>query len=234
MSERLPLVLLPGMPLDAALWDHQTGHLADVADVRGGDLTRADSMSGLARAVLADAPERFALGGLSMGGYVAFEILRQAPERVVKLALLDTSARPDTPEQTANRKDAVALIARGRMHQVVAANLPRLVHPQRVQDAALVGSLKAQAQRIGQDGFARQQTAIMNRPDSRPDLAAIRCPTLVLCGRQDVITPPAVHEEMAAGIPGARLVLIEDCGHLSPMEQPQAVTALLREWMIYA
>ncbi len=234
MSERLPLVLLPGMPLDAALWDHQTGHLADVADVRVGDLTRADSMSGLARAVLADAPERFALGGLSMGGYVAFEILRQAPERVVKLALLDTSARPDTPEQTANRKDAVAMIARGRMHQVVAANLPRLVHPQRVQDAALVGSLKAQAQRIGQDGFARQQTAIMNRPDSRPDLAAIRCPTLVLCGRQDVITPPAVHEEMAAGIPGARLVLIEDCGHLSPMEQPQAVTALLREWMIYA
>ena len=234
MSERLPLVLLPGMPLDAALWDHQTGHLADVADVRVGDLTRADSMSGLARAVLADAPERFALGGLSMGGYVAFEILRQAPERVVKLALLDTSARPDTPEQTANRKDAVALIARGRMHQVVAANLPRLVHPQRVQDAALVGSLKAQAQRIGQDGFARQQTAIMNRPDSRLDLAAIRCPTLVLCGRQDVITPPAVHEEMAAGIPGARLVLIEDCGHLSPMEQPQAVTALLREWMIYA
>ena len=234
MSERLPLILLPGMPLDAALWDHQTRHLADIADVRVGDLTGAASMSGLAHAVLASAPERFALGGLSMGGYVAFEILRQAPERVAKLALLDTSARPDTPEQTANRKDAIALVAQGKLRQVVAANLPRLVHPQRVQDAALAGSVQAQAQRIGADGYARQQTAIMNRPDSRPGLAAVQCPTLVLCGRQDVITPPAVHEEMAAGIPGARLVLIEDCGHLSAMEQPQAVTALLREWMLYA
>lgn len=233
MTERLPLVLLPGMPLDAALWDHQTRHLADVAAISVGDLTGRDSMAALAGAVLAAAPPRFALGGLSMGGYVAFEILRQAPERVAKLALFDTSARPDTPEQTANRKDGIALVRQGKLRQVVAASLPRLVHPDRVRETAIVESVQAQAQRIGPDNYALQQTAIMNRPDSRPGLAAIRCPTLVLCGRQDVITPPEVHAEIAAGVPGARLVVVEDCGHLSAMERPQAVTALLREWLLY-
>lgn len=233
MTGKTPLILLPGMPLDAALWEHQTQHLGDVADVAVGDLTGHDSMAALARAVLAAAPPRFALAGLSMGGYLSFEILRQAPERVAKLALLDTSARPDTPEQTANRKDGIALVRQGRLRQVVAAGLPRLVHPNRLAEAALVESVQAQAQRIGPDHYALQQTAIMNRPDSRPDLPAIRCPTLVLCGRQDAITPPEVHAEIAAGIPASRLVIVEDCGHLSPMERPQAVTALLREWLLY-
>jgi len=234
MTANLPLVLLPGMPLDAALWEHQTRHLADVADVRVADLTGHDSMAELARSVLASAPGRFALGGLSMGGYVAFEILRQAPERVAKLALLDTSARPDTPEQTANRRDGIALVRQGKLRPVMAANLPRLVHPDRVNDQPLVDSIHAQAQRVGPDGYARQQTAIMNRPDSRPGLGAIGCPTLVLCGRQDVITPPELHAEIAAGIPAARFVIVEDCGHLSAMERPQAGTALLREWLLYA
>ncbi|MBB3264266.1 pimeloyl-ACP methyl ester carboxylesterase [Azospirillum sp. OGB3] len=234
MSDRIPLILLPGMPLDAALWEHQTGHLADVAETVVGDLTGQDSMTALAAAVLAQAPARFALAGLSMGGYVAFEILRQAPERVAKLALLDTSARPDTPEQTATRQDAMRLVGQGRLRQVVAAGMPRLVHPDRSGEAALVDSVQAQAQRVGADGYIRQQTAIMNRPDSRPGLGAIACPTLVLCGRQDAITPPALHEEIAEGIPGARLALIEDCGHLSAMERPQAVTALLRQWLLYA
>lgn len=233
MTGRLPLILLPGMPLDAALWDHQTRHLGEVADVAVGDLTGHDGVAALARAVLDKAPPRFALAGLSMGGYVSFEILRQAPERVAKLALLDTSARPDTPEQTATRKDGIALVRQGRLRQVVAAGLPRLVHPDRLKDAPLVESIQAQAQRIGPDNYALQQTAIMNRPDSRPGLPAIRCPTLVLCGRQDAITPPEVHSEIAAGIPGARLAIVEDCGHLSAMERPQAVTALLRDWILY-
>ncbi len=230
----LPLILLPGMPLDAALWEHQTRHLADVADVRVADLTGHESVADLARGVLAEAPERFALAGLSMGGYVAFEILRQAPERVAKLALLDTSARPDTPEQTANRKEGIALVRQGKLRPVMAANMLRLLHPDRVGEEALVESVHAQARRVGPDGYARQQTAIMNRPDSRPGLAAIACPTLVLCGRQDAITPPELHVEIAGSIPGARLVLVEDCGHLSAMERPQAVTALLREWLLYA
>ena len=228
------LILLPGMPLDAALWAHQSAHLADVVEVRVGDLTGHDSVAALARAVLDSGPERFALAGLSMGGYVALEIMRQAPERVAKLALLDTGARPDTPEQTANRRQAIELARQGKYRQVMASNLPRLLHPDHLGDAALVDSVYAQAERIGVEAYARQQTAIIGRPDSRPGLGAIHCPTLVLCGRQDAITPPEVHAEMAEAIPGARFVPIEDSGHLAPMEQPQAVTALLREWLLYA
>ncbi|AWK87061.1 alpha/beta fold hydrolase [Azospirillum thermophilum] len=228
---RQPLVLLPGMPLDAALWDHQTRHLADVAEMRVANLSGRDSIAGMADLVLAEAPERFAVAGLSMGGYVAMEILRRAPERVTRLALLDTNARPDTPEATANRKEGIALARQGRLRQVMAAALPRLIHPDRMADRPLVESVLAQAERIGVDGYEREQTAIMTRPDSRPGLAAIRCPALVLCGRQDALTPPELHEEMASLIPGARFVVVEDCGHLSAMEQPQAVTALLRLWL---
>lgn len=231
MTARMPLVLLPGMPLDAALWEHQIAHLQDVAEISVGDVTGADSVAGLAAAVLDRAPERFLLAALSLGGYVALEILRQAPERIVRLALLDTSARPDTPEQTANRRQAVELARQGRFAAVIAANLPRLVHPDRLRDGVLVASIQAQAERIGVDAYARQQAAIIGRPDSRPSLSAIACPTLVLCGRQDVITPPDLHEEIAAAIPGARLVVVEECGHLAPMERPETVTAHLRAWI---
>jgi pimeloyl-ACP methyl ester carboxylesterase len=228
------LILLPGMPLDAALWAHQSEHLAEVAEVRVGDLTAHDSMEALARAVLAAAPERFALAGLSMGGYVAFEVMRQAPERVTRLALLDTSARADTPEQAANRRQAVELARQGKYRQVVAGNVPRLLHPDHATDRALVDSVYAQAERIGAEAYVRQQTANMGRPDSRPGLGAITCPTLVLCGRQDAITPLDLHVEIADAIPGARFVPIEDSGHLASMERPQAVTALLRSWLVYA
>lgn len=230
---RPPLVLLPGMPLDAALWEHQTHHLADVAEPVVGDLTGHDRMEALARAVLDAAPPRFLLAGLSLGGYVALEILRQAPERVMKLALLNTSARPDTPEQTANRRKAVDLARQGRMGAVMAGMLPRLIHPDRLSDRALVGSIQAQAERVGVDAFARQQAAIIARRDSRPGLPAIRCPTLVLCGREDAIWPVEAHAEIADAIPGARLAVIEDCGHLATMERPQAATALLRDWVVY-
>jgi pimeloyl-ACP methyl ester carboxylesterase len=230
MSEQ-NLILLPGMPLDAALWAHQTRHLADVADPQVPDLSGDESVAAMAGRVLDSSSERFALAGLSMGGYVALEILRRAPERVTRLALLDTNARPDTPEQTATRREAMALVQQGKHRQVMQAGMARLVHPDRLTDRPLVDAVLAQMERVGVDGYLREQTAIIHRPDSRPGLSAIGCPTLVLCGRQDVLTPPALHEEMAAAIPGARLVLIEDCGHLSAMEQPQAVTALLRDWL---
>lgn len=229
---RPTLILLPGMPLDAALWDHQVRHLADVAETVVADLTTRDSVGAMAELVLTAAPERFALAGLSMGGYVALEILRRAPERVERVALLDTNARADTPEQSATRREAIALARQGKHRQVMRAGLARLIHPDRLTDQPLVDSVLAQMERVGVDGYEREQTAIINRPDSRPGLAAIRCPTLVLCGREDALTPPDLHEEMAAAIPGARLVLIEQCGHLSAMEQPQAVTALLRDWLL--
>ncbi|MBK1836183.1 alpha/beta fold hydrolase [Azospirillum sp. YIM B02556] len=233
MSERRPgLILLPGMPLDAALWDHQIRHLGEVAAPQVVELSDCSSVAAMADKALREAPERFAVAGLSMGGYVALEILRRAPERVERLALLDTNARPDTAEATATRREAVALARQGRYGQVIRAALPRLIHPDRLADETFVRSVLAQMERVGVDGYAREQEAIIGRPDSRPALAAIRCPTLVICGRQDVLTPPTLHEEMADAIPGARLVPIEDCGHLSAMEQPQAVTALLRDWLL--
>lgn len=232
--ERPRLVLLPGMPQDAELWQHQTRFLPEVAEVSVGDLTGHDSIAALARSVLESTPGRFLVAGLSMGGYVALELLRQAPERVIKLALLDTNARADTPEQTANRKAAVDLARQGRMRAVMAAVLPRLIHPDRLADGDLVESLHAQAERVGVEGYARQQAAIMARPDSRPFLPAIACPTLVLCGRQDALSPPEIHAEMADAIPNARLAVIEECGHIAAQERPHAVTALLRDWILYA
>lgn len=227
----IPLVLLPGLLTDERLWANQRAALAEAADIRVADLTRDDSMAGMAARLLADAPPRFALAGLSMGGYVALEVLRRAPERVAGLALLDTTARPDTPEQSARRTEALALARSGAFVRIMPALLPLLVHPDHLKDPAIGGLAREMAAAIGPDAFIRQQTAIMARPDSRPGLPAIACPTLVLVGRQDQITPPDRAEEMAEAIPGARLAVIEECGHLSALEQPAAVGAALAGWL---
>jgi pimeloyl-ACP methyl ester carboxylesterase len=234
MTDRIPLILLPGLLNDAALWEHQTRHLGDIADMQVPDLSRHDSIRALAESVLAAAPQRFALAGLSMGGYVAQEILRLAPERVIKLALLDTNARADTDEQRRRRRLLMVLADTGEFKGVTPRLLPQLVHPDRVGDEALAGTITEMAGRVGKDAFLRQQTANMNRPDGRPDLPRIACPALVLCGRQDALSPPELHAEMADGMPQGRLVIIEECGHMAPLEQLQATTALLRYWLLYA
>jgi pimeloyl-ACP methyl ester carboxylesterase len=226
-----PLLLLPGLLLDERLYAAQIQALAGRATARVVDLTRADSIAGMAEQVLAAAPERFALCGLSMGGYVAFEIMRQAPERVLKLALLDTQARPDTAEARARRRDLIALAERGAFETATGRLLPLFVHPDRREDRALVDPILAMANQVGRDGFLRQQTAILNRIDSRPSLAAIDCRPLALVGRQDLLTPIEVHEEIAAAIPNATLVILPRCGHLSPMEQPAMVNGQLIAWL---
>ncbi|CAK0775130.1 Alpha/beta hydrolase [Azospirillaceae bacterium] len=231
-SPRLPLILLPGLLCDAALWAHQTRYLPEVADPQVANLTGHDSVGALAALVLAQAPETFALAGLSMGGYVAMEIMRRAPERVAKLALLNTTARPDSPEQLERRRGLIELARTGKFRGVTPRLLPLLIHPDRQKDEVLTLSVMSMAERVGQEAFTRQQTAIMGRPDSRPTLGSIRCPTLVLGGRQDALTPPEIVAEIAAGIPGARHVVIEDCGHLATVEQPQAVTAFMRDWLL--
>jgi pimeloyl-ACP methyl ester carboxylesterase len=230
-SEKVPLILLPGLLCDEALWAPQRAALADLAEVTIGDLTAADSMAGMAAAVLASAPPRFALAGLSMGGYVSFEIMRQAPERVLRLALLDTSARPDTPEQTKMRRELMAQASSGDFKGVTPRLLPRWVHPSRVHDEALAATVTSMTQRVGREAFLRQQAAILNRPDSRPGLSRIRCPTLVLCGHEDLSTPPALHREIAADIADARLVIVPECGHLSTLERPETVNRELRAWL---
>ncbi len=232
MADRIPLVLLPGLLNDAALWRHQTDTLGDVADIIIPDLARFDDLGAAARTLLSELPDTFALAGLSMGGYVAQEIMRHAPERVVRLALLDTTARADTREQGERRRDYVALARQGDFKGVTDRLLPSLIHPRSLQNPDLVETLKTMTERVGRDAFIRQQTLIMNRPDSRRDLGSIHCPTLVLCGRQDALTPPELHAEMAAGIRRAALVVIEDSGHLAPLEQPHAVSAVLRYWLV--
>jgi pimeloyl-ACP methyl ester carboxylesterase len=228
------LLLLPGLLNDARLWRAQIDGLAGAADCTVADLTGGESIIALADAVLKQAPaRRFALAGLSMGGYVALEVMRQAPERVTALALLDTSARPDTPQATEARCAAMKL-SESDFPAVIAALLPKLMLPAHAQDEVLAGVFTAMAERVGQTAFLRQQTAIMNRIDSRPHLGNISCPTLVLCGRADGVTPVEVHEEMAAGIAGSRLAVIEECGHLSALEQPERVTQELREWLSIA
>jgi len=166
-----------------------------------------------------------------MGGYVAFEIMRRAPERVIRLALLDTQARPDSAEARARRRDLIALAERGAFETATTRLLPLFVHPERREDRALTATVAAMANRVGRDGFLRQQTAILNRVDSRPGLAAIACPTLVLAGRQDLLTPVEVHYEIAAATRASTLVVLPHCGHLSPLEQPGMVNAQLAAWL---
>ena len=206
-------------------------HLADIADPIIGDVTKGASMPEMARAVLDVAPERFALAGLSMGGYVALQIVRDAPERVARLALLDTSARADTLGQTATRRELIELSQEGRFDEVPHRLLPNIVHPDRLDDARLTLIVFAMAEAVGLEAFVRQEEAIIGRPDSREDLQGIACPTLLLCGREDALTPMHLHEEMAGLIPNSRLHVIERCGHLSALERPEAVTTALREWL---
>jgi pimeloyl-ACP methyl ester carboxylesterase len=231
MPSKTPLLLLPGLLCDAALWQHQIETLADLAEITVADVTQADQAGAAAQGVLASAPDEFALAGLSMGGYIALEIMRQAPDRVARLALLDTSARPDTQEKIKFRQELIDLARMGQFKGVTPRLLPKLIHPERMADSELVDSILAMAERVGRDAFLRQQRLLMNRPDSRHDLALIHCPTVVVCGRQDGLTPLADSEEMAEKIRRAKLVVIEDCGHLSTMERPRAVSAVLRYWL---
>lgn len=227
-----PLVLLPGLLCDRRLFDPQTVELARLGPVAVADLTTADSIAGMADHVLAHAPPRFALAGLSMGGIVALEILRRAAERVERLALIDTQARPDDVAARERRLALIDLARSGEFASVPQRLLLLLVHPDRVADAGLAATLRAMAEAVGGDAFIRQQTALMGRIDSRPSLPAIACPTLVLAGRQDALTPPPVQEEMAAAIPDATLVILPCCGHLAPLERPDVVTRFLCEWWL--
>ncbi|MHC5352481.1 alpha/beta fold hydrolase [Metapseudomonas furukawaii] len=225
------LLLLPGLLCDARLWQYQAAALAATAHVSVANLGDEDSIAAMASAVLAEAPaEEFALAGFSMGGYVAFEILRQAPQRVLALALLNTSARPDTDENSEARMQSICL-ATVDFPAVIEGLLPKLVHPAHLDHPGLLEVIRAMANSQGAQVCINQQRAMIGRVDSRPDLYRIACPTLVLCGSDDAITPPNLHQEMADAIAGAHLAVVETCGHLSPQEQPDAVSTELKHWL---
>lgn len=231
VTEPLPIILIPGLNCSARLYAEQIPMLWQFGPVTVADHRRDNSIAAMARRILAGAPPRFALVGLSMGGYIAFEILRQAPGRVVKLALLDTGPGAEVPERTEQRKPLIELARQGRFSEITEDQYPWLVHRKRHGDATLKAAVCAMNEETGPDAYIRQQQAIMGRTDSRPGLRTIACPTLVLVGDDDRLTPPELSHEMAKGISGARLVVVPDSGHLSTMEQPEAVNAALIEWL---
>ncbi len=219
-SESLPVILVPGLNCSARLYAEQVPALWQFGPVTIADHQRHDSMSAIALHLLADAPPRFALVGLSMGGYIAFEVMRQAADRVAKLALLDTGARAEAPERTEARRPLIALARQGRIAEITNDQFPLLVHRKHHGDQALKAIVRAMNRETGAQAYLRQQQAIMSRPDSRPSLDAINCPTLVLVGDEDQLTPPELAREMANGIRGSRLVIVPESGHLSTLEQP--------------
>ena len=226
-----PFLLLPGLLEDSDGFEHQLSHLGQSRTCAVADLTASDSIAGMARDALKEAPGgKFALAGHSMGGYVALEIMRQAPERVERLALLNTNSRPDTAESTENRRRLMAL-AEKDFPAVIQALTQRVVGKDALADPNITGTIGAMALATGKEAFARQQRAIIGRIDSRPHLPAIRCPALVVAGRDDAIMPVELLEEMAQRIPDSRLAVIERCGHTPSLERPEELTELLVSWL---
>jgi len=228
--DRANVFILPGLLEDADAFEAVIEGLKDVATCVVADLTRANTMAGLAKEALKQAPwEKFLLAGHSMGGYVALEVMRQAPQRVTGLALLNTNARPDTPESTENRRRLMALADRD-FESVSTTLLPRLMTKEHLEDPLLTGTIGQMALAVGKDSFKRQEEAIIGRIDSRPHLKDIRCPTLVIAAAEDQLMPVAVLKEMADAIPGARLEVVEDSGHMATLEHPERIVELLRDW----
>jgi pimeloyl-ACP methyl ester carboxylesterase len=226
------LILIPGMLCDERLWGHQVNGVAGLADATVWMPVGAESIADLAKRLLAEAPERFALAGLSMGGYIALEIARIAPERLTRLALMDTTPLPDSPERTTFRRQTIERAERGEFEAFYGEMLlPRLIHTDRLSDAALVATVRGMAMSLGAGVFIQQTRAVMSRPNYVAVLPGIRCPTVVVCGKQDAICPVDDHRLMAETIPGASLVAIDECGHLASIERPYAVTSVLQYWL---
>lgn len=222
------LILLPGLICDERLWRDVMGGLECRSMVA--DLTQDDSIAAMAARVLSMSPARFALAGLSMGGYVAFEIMRRAPERVTHLALLDTSARADDAARRETRRKGIEMVREGKFSGVARGLLPNLLASRHL-GTPLAREVLAMSERVGEAAYIRQQEAIMNRVDSRPHLAAIAVPTLVGVGEADKLTPPDLAEEIAADIAGAELVRFPESAHLPTMENPGAVVEAMRHWL---
>ncbi len=226
-----PLVLVPGLNCTAELFAPQLAHFRRRLRVTVGDHRQDDTISAMAARILTEAPPRFSLVGLSLGGYIAQEMALQAPQRIDKLALLDTRASPDMPEEVERRLMLIARAEAGELEQANEVLWPRLVHPARHEDAPLREIIFRMMRETGPQTFIRQQRAIISRRDYRPFLSQMPRKTLVLVGEQDVITPLPMAEEMAAAIPDAVKVVLPHCGHLSTLEAPQSVNRALEAWL---
>lgn len=225
-----PFLLIPGLNTTPDVFRQVGPALWPLGPVTVANHLEGEGIAGIATAILRDAPPRFALLGFSMGGYLAFEILRRAPERVAKLCLLDTTARPDSPETTAKRRDRIGIARNGGFSKTLDGAYDDAVHPDHIGRAELRSLSKAMSLAVGPETFIRHQEAIIAREDSRPMLASIRVPTAVIVGDADKITPPEAAYEMADTIPGATLTVIERAGHMAVIEQPDATTGAIVAW----
>jgi pimeloyl-ACP methyl ester carboxylesterase len=231
-APRSVIYLLPGLLCDGIVWQFQAEALtADGYEVRIPDFRFFDSLNVMAQAVLADAPSRFAVAGHSMGGRVALEIIRQRPDRVDRLALLDTGTHGAQSGEAAKRQILVDLAKAEGMTALAARWLPPMVHPDRLEDPDFMAVLTAMVERMSPAIYEGQVRALLNRPDARPGLSRIGCPVMLGVGRQDGWSPPAQHQVMADAIPQAKLEIFEESGHMAPMEAPVAVTQALRRWL---
>ena len=226
----LPFLLIPGLNSTPDVFRHLVPALWPLGPVTVANHTEGDGIGGIAAGILRDAPPRFALLGFSMGGYLAFEILRRAPERVTKLCLLDTTARPDSPEATAKRRDRIGIARNGGFAKTLDGAFDDAVHPDHRGRADLRALSKGMSLAVGAQTYMRHQEAIIARPDSRPALAKIAVPTAIIVGDSDKITPPEAAYEMADAVPGATLTVIERAGHMALLEQPEAVTGAVVAW----
>jgi pimeloyl-ACP methyl ester carboxylesterase len=231
MEAGIPIVLIPGLNFTARTYAAQLPALWQFGPVQIADHRRGNSMTAIAKSILDAAPPRFALAGFSMGGYISLEILRQAKERVIKLALIDTAAAADRPEQTERRHKNIALTREGKLAEREEAIWPLLVHESRLNDEAIRNIVKEMHQETGSEVYIDQQTAIMGRADSRPLLRELKMQTLIVVGDSDQLTPPAAAKEMHELVADSRLDIIPNCGHSAPLERPDRVTKLLVEWI---
>lgn len=227
-----PIVLVPGLLCTSEVFSPQVAALWPYGPVTIASTLEGETIAGIATTILDSAPPRFALSGISMGGYICLEIMRQAPERVSRLALLNTSARPDTPDQTAQRRALIAQANHEDFEALLTQVYGAILHPAHQGDPVLRATNVRMGLTVGIDGMARQLEACIGRSDSRPSLLTITVPTLVLVGDSDPLMPPEHSREIAAAIPGAQLVVVENCGHASTLEQPEAVNRALLEWLV--
>lgn len=227
-----PVVMIPGMMCDHRLFDPQVQVLGDSHSIITATIPMSSSIEAMAESLLEALPDCFALLGLSMGGIIAMEMWRQAPEKIERLALLDTNHRADTPERRSLRDRQIEDVKRGELWTVMREELkPNYLASIHQGNTALLDHVLNMGMEQGEDAFVAQSLALRDRPDSQSTLPSITCPTLVLCGDEDRLCTPETHRQIADAIPGADLRVITDCGHLATLEQPEPVNTALREWL---
>jgi len=225
------LVLIPGTLCDVSLFDHQLANLSDLVHCQAVDCGRCDDLSDMAALILSEIVGNFSLLGFSYGGIVAFEMLRQAPQRITKLILLNTNHKALSEATVASQKKYLTMVEAGDFRKITTDfTKESMLHPTHAKRLEIREKVLRMALSVGEAGFVRQVKAQLNRPDSTGDLPKINCPTSIITGREDRICPPSLHQEMAELIPNAQLAIIEECGHLSTLEQPEIVNETIRKW----